>query len=110
MSTIVQVPIADRTPWELVISLVDQGWIWKPLPSKKDERLALPWFEAASVSPKVFYSGLEQRPEYLRALLQPELLLDKGVQLVPHGFQCAFTHWVALARRLRIACSFSHAV
>ena len=30
-------PIADQTVWELVVSLLDRGWLWNPLPKERRE-------------------------------------------------------------------------
>ena len=38
-------PIEDQTSWEHICSLLDSGWVWRPLPNAVKDRLKLPCFD-----------------------------------------------------------------
>ena len=50
-------PIADMSAWEQTCKLLDDGWVWRPLPSKVVDRLKLPWFNTES---KEFGDGCQR--------------------------------------------------
>jgi len=72
-----QVALADRTPWELVTALLDQGWTWQPLPERVVARLALPWFNLRDQSPKVLHWERAE-PRVLTSAVGPGASLGEG--------------------------------
>jgi hypothetical protein len=82
-------PLCDQTEYELLATLLDDGWQWKRLPNASAARLALPPFDLASGSdePKIFYTSLACHKEYLQCLLSGPELLEQGIACVPHGLK-----------------------
>jgi hypothetical protein len=77
-----EIALGDRTAFELASMLIDDGWEWRPLPKKRQERLALAYTPGGDQSWYSFSPSLEHR--YLQALLQAPDLFDKGVVEIPH--------------------------
>ena len=68
--------LVDRTNFELVMLLTDQNWHWRPLPSKRADRLALLYKNG---KPQLWYS-LSDTPNrhYMIALLSAAEIFAKG--------------------------------
>ena len=78
------VPLAELSVFELMVSMRSKGWAWSALPSKKADRLALKFSPG---DPLVFYTaGVTVCKSYLLCLLDAENLSTKyGVASIPHS-------------------------
>ena len=75
--------LQSLNPFELVVTLLDRGWIWKRLPSSpKARRQLLPYDPQNPGVNRVFYTGNVILPEYVCCLLG-----GRQSQLVPHGLE-----------------------
>ena len=102
-----ELPIEDRTAYELMMELENQGWEWSLLPSKDEDREALDYKPTSTE--KVWYtSGVSAHQEYLLCLLQAGTLWAKGITRIPHGAaQSVYRNLLAgknAPRRLALEC------
>jgi hypothetical protein len=76
------VALEDRTSFELAVTLWENGWEWRPLPRKREERLALVYTPGGD---QYWYSSTPiPEHRYLEALLLATDLFAKGVVAIPH--------------------------
>ena len=64
-------PLADYTSYEMASTLLEEGWEWRPMPTKVGKARLLPYqhvIEDGSEPSKIFYSRQILLPEYLRCL------------------------------------------
>ena len=74
--------LADRTNFELILLLSEQEWQWRPLPAKKEDRLAL---EYKHNQPRLWYTQSETPHKlYMVALLSAADIFAKGIVAIPH--------------------------
>ena len=84
------IPLHDRSAYELMLELMDRGWQWQrwvPL-SKRTRRMVAAGqnFEAyARDGPKIFYSGESLSHAYLLVLLNADQYFEMGLPAIEHG-------------------------
>ena len=73
-------PLVDRSSWEMLVALSDDGWKWQHAESKQS---LLPYSAGRE---KVFYSsGVRVMKSYMMCLLRAEELSSSfGVRAIPH--------------------------
>ena len=74
--------LADCTNFELMMRLQNDGWEWKRLPNKKEDKLALK-YEAGGA--KIWYSqSVHILSPYLMSLVHANKLFEVGVTHIPY--------------------------
>ena len=73
-------PLGDRTVWEMMLILQNQGWEWRQMPKNRAGLVHSP------ASPLIWYtSGNTAHRWYLQALLSSRELFAAGLGCIPHG-------------------------
>ena len=84
-------PLSDRTLWELQVALKEDGWSWAPwiTPSSRTQKSQRENFIPESYrigEKKVWFSGKGlPSAAYLMCLLKAPDLLEQGLEVIPHG-------------------------
>ena len=87
-----EIPIADKTEWELVHALREDGWVWQRWvpPSQRRKRGPVQPEAYYLGEPKIWFtSGTSVCWSYLCVLLQAPALVAEGLSMVPHGREAA---------------------
>ena len=80
-----ELPLEDRTPFEMLVMLQDAGWEWRKLPMAQLARSKLIYRIGER---KLFYTALRVNPAYLHVLLTSEHLNNEyGIDVIPHYAQ-----------------------
>ena len=80
------VPLHDRTPFELMITLANNGWewgYWIP-PSRRTKALMDAFPDYVPDGPKKYYSNAVTSSVYLQVLLKSVDLFSAGLKSIPH--------------------------
>ncbi len=87
------VPLEETTMYELLRILLDEGWVWRPLPRGGASLHKIATEGTLDAEGRVFYTSRDGRVvggrAYLLCLVRRLELLSRGCAFIPHGKSCA---------------------